>query len=84
MAACCNNNILGALQCVADGGMSTACFTPALTAAMDTTTSQCIITNAACGMGDGGDAGGHDGDAGTPADTGTPTDTGTTSDAPPG
>jgi hypothetical protein len=70
--ACCNNSILGALLCVADGGTATNCFTPALTAAMDTDASTCIVTVSTAGTcngaTDGGDGGREGGEGGTPSD----------------
>jgi hypothetical protein len=65
--ACCNNSILAALQCVADGGTGATCFTTALGVA-DMTTSACIVMNAMCGASDAGDAGHEGGEGGTPAD----------------
>jgi hypothetical protein len=80
----CNTAFATALACVADGGDTTACFTPAVTGGGDGGLQWymgCFMMNmTTCGGGpppDGGDAG--DGEAAPPGDSGG--DTSTVSDA---
>jgi hypothetical protein len=79
----CNTAFATALACVADGGDTTACFTPAVTGGGDGGLQWymgCFMMNmGTCGGVDAGDAG--DGEAAPPGDSGDASDTSTPSDA---
>lgn len=79
----CNNLFLTALQCVAEGGATMACFTPPVTMGGDAGLQwymSCVMNNPATANCQGGDGGG-DGEAGPLPDSGDSGDTGTNPDA---